>query len=106
MTQWYPRLCVYSDNQGWQNHQFTGRGEFTLTFGNFKVNMNVPADHIVASTGSGKNFSEVLTAEQFARWQKAQNTKEPIEIVTLDEAKKAEKSKSKTEKLGLSKQKM
>ncbi|MEZ7888316.1 MAG: M1 family metallopeptidase, partial [Cloacibacterium sp.] len=98
MTQWYPRLCVYSDNQGWQNHQFTGRGEFTLTFGNFKVNMNVPADHIVASTGSGKNFSEVLTAEQFARWQKAQNTKEPIEIVTLDEAKKAEKSKSKNRK--------
>jgi hypothetical protein len=46
-------VCVF-DNQGWQNHQFTGRGEFTLTFGNFKVNMNVPADHILASTGSGK----------------------------------------------------
>jgi pectate lyase len=99
-------LCVF-DNQGWQNHQFTGRGEFTLTFGNFKVNMNVPADHIVVSTtGSGKNFSEVLTAEQFARWQKAQNTKEPIEIVTLDEAKKAENLNQKIEKLGLSKQKM
>ena len=25
MTQWYPRLCVYSDFQGWQNHQFVGR---------------------------------------------------------------------------------
>jgi hypothetical protein len=98
MTQWYPRLCVYSDFQGWQNHQFTGRGEFALTFGNFKVKMNVPADHIVAGTGVGKNYSEVLTPEQFARWQKAQNASEPVEIVTLDEAKKAEKSKSKNRK--------
>ena len=98
MTQWYPRLCVYSDFQGWQNHQFTGRGEFALTFGNFKVKMNVPADHTIASTGVGKNFSEVLTPEQLARWQKAQNATEPIEIVTLDEAKKAEKSKSKKRK--------
>ena len=98
MTQWYPRLCVYSDFQGWQNHQITGRGEFALTFGNFKVKMNVPADHTIASTGVGKNFSEVLTPEQLARWQKAQNATEPIEIVTLDEAKKAEKSKSKNRK--------
>ena len=98
MTQWYPRLCVYSDFQGWQNHQFTGRGEFALTFGNFKVKMNVPADHTIASTGVGKNFSEVLTPEQLARWQKAQNVTEPVEIVTLDEAKKAEKSKSKKRK--------
>ena len=98
MTQWYPRLCVYSDFQGWQNHQFTGRGEFALTFGNFKVKMNVPADHTIASTGIGKNFSEVLTPEQLARWQKAQNATEPVEIVTLDEAKKAEKSKSKNRK--------
>ena len=98
MTQWYPRLCVYSDFQGWQNHQFTGRGEFALTFGNFKVKMNVPTDHTIASTGVGKNFSEVLTPEQLARWQKAQNATEPVEIVTLDEAKKAEKSKSKNRK--------
>ena len=98
MTQWYPRLCVYSDFQGWQNHQFTGRGEFALTFGNFKVKMNVPADHTIASTGVGKNFSEVLTPEQLARWQKAQNVTEPVEIVTLDEAKKAEKCKSKNRK--------
>lgn len=98
MTQWYPRLCVYSDFKGWQNHQFTGRGEFALTFGNFKVKMNVPADHTIASTGVGKNFSEVLTPEQLARWQKAQNATEPVEIVTLDEAKKAEKSKSKNRK--------
>lgn len=98
MTQWYPRMCVYSDFQGWQNHQFTGRGEFALVFGNFNVEMNVPADHIVAGTGQGKNFQQVLSPAQFERWQKAQNASEPMEIVTLEEAKKAEKSKSKQRK--------
>jgi Peptidase family M1 domain len=90
MTQWYPRLCVYSDFKGWQNHQFTGRGEFALTFGNFKVQMTVPADHIVGSTGECQNYQQVLTPAQFARWQKAQTTKEVMEVVTLDEAKAAE----------------
>ncbi|MDZ4796051.1 MAG: M1 family metallopeptidase [Bacteroidota bacterium] len=91
MTQWYPRLCVYSDFQGWQNHQFTGRGEFALTFGNFKVAMTVPADHVILSTGEGQNYAAVLTPAQLARWNKAQQSTEPIEIVTLEEAKAAEK---------------
>jgi hypothetical protein len=94
MTQWYPRLCVYSDFQGWQNHQFTGRGEFALTFGNFKVQMTVPADHVVGATGECQNYAANLTAAQMARWQKAQTSKEPVEIVTLAEAKAAEKAKS------------
>jgi hypothetical protein len=98
MSQWYPRLCVYSDFQGWQNHQFTGRGEFALTFGNFKVQMTVPADHIVGATGQCQNYQQVLNPVQYARWQKAQSVKEPIEIVTLAEAKKAESSKSKAKK--------
>ena len=94
MAQWYPRLCVYSDFQGWQNHQFTGRGEFALTFGNFKVQMTVPADHVVLSTGEGQNYAAVLNTCTMARWKKAQTSKEPIEIVTLEEAKAAEKQKS------------
>ncbi len=94
ITQWYPRLCVYSDFQGWQNHQFTGRGEFALTFGNFKVQMTVPADHVVMSTGECQNYASLLTPSQLKRWQQAQNSKEPIEIVTLEEAKTAEKQKS------------
>ena len=98
MAQWYPRLCVYSDVVGWQNHQFTGRGEFALTFGNFKVQMTVPADHVVGSTGECLNYAANLSPAQLARWQKAQTTKEPIEIVTLDEAKKAEAQKSKAKK--------
>ena len=98
ITQWYPRLCVYSDFQGWQNHQFTGRGEFALTFGNFKVQMTVPADHVIGATGECQNYQQVLTPAQYARWQKAQTTKEPVEIVTLDEAKASEKQKSKAKK--------
>ena len=98
ITQWYPRLCVYSDFQGWQNHQFTGRGEFALTFGNFKVQMTVPADHVIGATGECQNYQQVLSPAQYARWQKAQTTKEPIEVVTLDEAKAAEKQKSKAKK--------
>ncbi|MBZ5856546.1 M1 family metallopeptidase [Flavihumibacter profundi] len=98
ITQWYPRLCVYSDFQGWQNHQFTGRGEFALTFGNFKVQMTVPADHMVGSTGECQNYQQVLTPTQYARWQKAQTAKDVTEIVTLNEAKAAEKTKSKAKK--------
>jgi hypothetical protein len=94
MTQWYPRLCVYSDFQGWQNHQFTGRGEFALTFGNFKVAMTVPADHVIMSTGECQNYPAVLSAAQLARWNKAKMATEPVEVVTLDEAKNAEKQKS------------
>ena len=99
ITQWYPRMCVYSDFRGWQNNQFTGRGEFALAFGDFKVTMNVPADHIIAGTGVGKNYEQVLTSAQLGRWKQAQNSSEPIEIVTLEEAKKAEKNKSKDRKI-------
>lgn len=90
MTQWFPRLCVYSDFQGWQNHQFTGRGEFALAFGNYKVRMTVPADHLVCATGECQNYGSVLTASQLKNWQSAQTAKSPVEIATLDEAKKKE----------------
>ena len=98
MTQWYPRLCVYSDFQGWQNHQFVGSGEFALTFGNFNVQMNVPADHVVMATGECKNYPSVLSPAQQKRWAAAQVAKEPVEVVTLDEAKAAEKAKSQARK--------
>jgi hypothetical protein len=94
MSQWYPRLCVYSDFQGWQNHQFTGRGEFALTFGNFNVQMTVPADHVVGATGQCKNYAQVLNQTQLARWQKAQSATEPIQIVNLEDAKAALNKKS------------
>lgn len=92
MTQWYPRMAVYSDFQGWQNKQFTGRGEFALTFGDFKVSMNVPADHVVGATGQCSNYAQTLTAAQLKRWNAAQSATSPQEIVTLDEVKQSMKS--------------
>ena len=98
IAQWYPRLCVYTDYTGWQNKQFTGRGEFALTFGNFKVQMTVPSDHVVGSTGECLNYAQTLSPAQQARWKKAQTSKDVIEIVTLAEAKAAESKKSKAKK--------
>lgn len=106
MTQWFPRLCVYSDFLGWQNHQFAGSGEFALIFGNYKVTMTVPADHVVMSTGQGQNYQQVLTPAQFARWQTAQTGKDVTEIVTLDEAKAREKQKSTQKKTWIFKAEM
>lgn len=98
IAQWHPRLAVYSDFQGWQNMQFSGGAEFALTFGNFKVKITVPEDHIVASTGECKNLNEVLTPLQMTRWQQAQTASDPIEIVTLAEANENAKDKSKGKK--------
>ena len=93
VTQWYPRLCAFTDAEGWQNKQFTGRGEFALTFGNFVVKITVPDDHVVGATGTCQNYETVLTETQLQRWERAKKVKEPYEIVTLSEAKKLEKKK-------------
>lgn len=98
MAQWFPRLCVYSDFQGWQNHQFTGRGEFALVFGNYNVQISLPADHVVLGTGQCLNYNQVLSPAQLARWNQAQTAKEPVEIATLQEALAAEKTKSTAKK--------
>ena len=95
ITQWFPRLCVYSDNQGWQNHQFAGSGEFALIFGNYQVSMTVPADHVVMGTGQCQNYQQLLTPDQYKRWLSAQTAKnKTTEIVTLAEAMAREKDKS------------
>ena len=64
IAQFYPRLAVYSDNEGWQNKQFLGSGEFTLCFGNYRVAITVPSDHIVASTGELVNPKAVSLSRE------------------------------------------
>lgn len=98
MTQWFPRMAVYSDFQGWQNKQFEGRGEFALAFGNYKVNMTVPADHVLGATGECQNYAQVLNGESLKRWNAAQTSASPIEIVNLSEIKSAMGKKSQTKK--------
>lgn len=96
IAQWFPRMCVYNDVEGWQNKQFLGRGEFALPFGDYEVNITVPADHIVGSTGELQNASTVLSAEQRNRIKQASTSDTPVMIVTQDEAEKSEKKKLKT----------
>lgn len=94
IAQFYPRMAVYSDNQGWQNKQFLGMGEFTLPFGNFDVRITVPADHVLAATGDLQNPSEVLTQTQINRLGKAKTADQPVIIITEDEARENEKGRS------------
>lgn len=86
IAQWYPRLAVYSDNEGWHQQSFMGSSEFTLQFGNFDVEITVPEDHIVASTGVLQNADDVLTDEQKARLKKAETAKTPVMVVNAQEA--------------------
>jgi hypothetical protein len=98
MAQWYPRMCVYDDVNGWQNKQYLGGGEFALEFGDYKVSITVPADHIVAATGVLQNPSAVLTSQQSERLDKARKSDKPVVIVTQAEATEAEKAHSKDSK--------
>jgi hypothetical protein len=93
MAQFFPRMAVYNDVEGWQNMQFWGRGEFALPFGDYEVNITVPADHVMEATGVLQNRKEVFSAEQIKRWELAERTfDKPVVIVTQEEAEKAEKS--------------
>jgi hypothetical protein len=98
ICQWFPRLAMYNDVYGWQNKQFLGRGEFTLNFGNYEVNITVPADHVVAATGELQNAKAVLTSEQQKRLKRSKNSKSPIIIITQEEAEENEKSRLKMTK--------
>lgn len=93
IAQFFPRMCVYNDVEGWQNKQFLGSGEFTLPFGDYDVQITVPKDHIVAATGELQNATKVLTKEQQERWKKALTSEEPVFIVTQAEAIEREKKK-------------
>ena len=95
---WFPRLAVYSDYEGWHNKAFLGSGEFTLEFGDYNVALTVPADHVVAATGEIQNPDEVLTAAQKQRLTSARTAKEPVYVVTPEEAVAAEKTVAKGEK--------
>ena len=95
IAQFYPRMCVYDNVEGWQNDQFWGRSEFALEFGDFTVNITTPEDHMLGATGILKNEIEVLSRKELKRLEKARTTFDnPVLIRTQDEAEKIEKSRS------------
>ncbi len=97
IAQFFPRMAVYNEVEGWQHKQFLGRGEFSLTFGDYEVEITVPDDHLVASTGTLQNPSDVLTAEQKERYEQAQKEFEnPVIIASQKEAEQRESKKSKS----------
>ncbi len=99
IAQFFPRMAVYNDVEGWQNKQFLGRGEFALPFGDYDVKITAPDDHVVGSTGMLMNAEEVLSEEQLERLEEAKkDSVDPVFIVTQKEAEKAERSKSKETK--------
>lgn len=103
IAQFFPRMAVYNDVEGWQNHQFWGSGEFALPFGNYEVNITVPADHILDGTGELQNMKDVFSKDMMTRYEAAKKSYEkPVVIVTQAEVEKAEKGfsdKTKTWKL-------
>ncbi|MDT0558348.1 M1 family metallopeptidase [Ichthyenterobacterium sp. W332] len=99
IAQFYPRMAVYNDVEGWQNSQFWGRDEFALPFGDFDVNITVPADHILDGTGVLTNRKEVFTKDMMKRYEQAKKSyNEPVVIVTQAEAEAAEKGFSDAKK--------
>ena len=99
IAQFYPRMCVYDNVEGWQNDQFWGRSEFALEFGDFTVNITTPEDHMLGATGILKNEGEVLSKKELKRLEKAKTTFDnPVLIRTQEEAEKIEKSRSKKTK--------
>jgi len=93
IAHWFPRLAVYNDVYGWQHKQFMGQGEFTLNFGNYKVAITAPNDHVVGAGGELLNPNQVLTPTQLKRWEQAKTATRPVLMVTQKEAEAAEKGK-------------
>jgi len=94
IAQWFPRLCAYTDVRGWQNKAFLGRGEFALEFGDYKVAITAPDNHVVSATGVLKNPKNCLKPEWQERLKKAESETKPIFIVTPEEAAKNEKTRA------------
>jgi Peptidase family M1 domain len=85
MAQWYPRMCVYDDIEGWNTLPYLGAGEFYLEYGNFEYAVTVPASHIVVGSGELTNPTECWTSAQQKRLADAANSDKTVMILGKDE---------------------
>jgi len=85
IAQWYPRMYVFDDVNGWNVLPYLGQGEFYLDYGSFDVEITVPRDYFVVATGTLLNESEVYTRTQQERLAKARKSTETVPIVSKDE---------------------
>ena len=98
IAQWYPRMCAYYDQEGWQVKPYIGQGEFALEFGSFEVEITVPEDYVVAATGELMNTEEVLSATMRNRLTEARSSDRVVEIVTSKDAGEKLKKKAQGKK--------
>jgi Peptidase family M1 domain len=96
LAQWYPRMCVYDDVEGWNTLPYMGLGEFYCEYGNFDYYVTVPSDMIVAGSGVLQNPNRVLTAQIIDRLAKARRTDSTIAIIAKNEVGKPETRPTRT----------
>jgi hypothetical protein len=90
IAQWFPRMCVYDDLQGWNTLPYLGSGEFYCEYGNFDYSVTLPRGMIVAGSGELQNENEVLTPEQISRLAEARKSDSTIMIRSESEVNGAE----------------
>lgn len=78
VAQWFPRMCVYDDIQGWNTLPYLGAGEFYLEYGDIDFTITAPADLIVVGSGELLNPQECMTADQQKRWNEAKNSDKTV----------------------------
>ena len=80
IAQWYPRMCVYDDVQGWNVLPYLGAGEFYLDYGDYEYAVTVPWDHIVTGSGELLNPNDVLTSDEVKRLAQASRSDKTVII--------------------------
>jgi hypothetical protein len=96
-AQWYPKVAVFDDIEGWNVEPYLGAGEFYLEYGDFDYKVTVPYDHIVVGSGKLMNPKEVLSSELMDRYEKAQNSDETVYLVSPEEIQNTELTRPKQE---------
>ena len=87
VAQWYPRMCVYDDIQGWNTNPYLGASEFYLEYGDFDVNITAPSNHFVVCSGQLVNSKEVYSIEQQKRWEQASKSDQTVIVRSAEEVK-------------------
>ncbi|OFY47844.1 MAG: hypothetical protein A2W85_13680 [Bacteroidetes bacterium GWF2_41_31] len=84
---WYPKICVFDDIDGWNVVGHAGIAEFYNDFGNFDVEVTVPAEYNVWSTGVLQNADEIYTGKFIERINQASQSDSVIHIITETDRK-------------------
>ncbi|MFT4856789.1 MAG: hypothetical protein ACI942_002168 [Planctomycetota bacterium] len=96
-AQWYPKVAVFDDIEGWNVEPYLGAGEFYLEYGDFDYKVTVPYDHIVVGSGKLMNPKDVLSKELQSRYEKAIQSDETVYLISPEEIKNTALTRPKQE---------